>query len=298
MDVYEQWSERGYTVSNDAQAIKAWLSGYEVELQIAVEPTNSYHREVSEQAHAGGHEVYMVDPYRLNHYREGVGQRAKVGRADARLLARYLSNEGGQVRRWSPLGAKEKRVWQLLKRRATLVGARTQLRQSLSDVDGEHEEIGALLKQFERAIRCLGRAMRREVKALGWLRWVVRCQAIPGVGPLTAVAMVATFHRGEFQSVDAFIAFMGLDVRVKDSGKFKGRRKLTKKGDSELRRLLYNAAMAACSNPLWAPYYLSLRKRGLSATAALMALGRKLARVCFVLMKQDVKFDPAFCPGG
>ena len=39
---------------------------------------------------------------------------------------------------------------------------------------------------------------------------------------------------------------MGLDVRVRDSGTFRGRRKLTKKGDPEVRRLLYNAAMAAC----------------------------------------------------
>ena len=151
-----------------------------------------------------------------------------------------MSNEGAQVRRWSPLGAQEQRVWQLLKRRATLVGSRTQVRQGLSDMDCEHEEIGALPKQFDRTIPHLERAMRGLVKNLGWRHWVVRCQAIPGVGPLTAVAMVATFHRGEFQSVDAFIAFMGLDVRVRDSGKFKGRRKLTKKGDSELRRLLYN----------------------------------------------------------
>ena len=34
-------------------------------------------------------------------------------------------------------------------------------------------------------------------------------------------------------------------MRTKDSGKHKGRRKLTKKGDPEYRRLLYNAAMAA-----------------------------------------------------
>ncbi len=45
-----------------------------------------------------------------------------------------------------------------------------------------------------------------------------------------------------------------------------------------MRRLLFNAAMQGRRNPLWEPYYLSLRARGMSTTAAFVALARKLAR--------------------
>ncbi len=117
-------------------------------------------------------------------------------------------------------------------------------------------------------------------------------RALPGVGPLTALALVALYHRGEFVCADAFIAFMGMDVRVRESGQWRGRRKLTKKGDPEVRRLLFNAAMQARRSPLWEPYYLTLRQRGLSATAAFVALGRKLARVCFALLKNGTEFNP------
>jgi transposase len=41
------------------------------------------------------------------------------------------------------------------------------------------------------------------------------------------LALVATFHRHNFRNADAFVAFMGLDVRVRDSGKFRGRRRIT-----------------------------------------------------------------------
>ena len=60
-----------------------------------------------------------------------------------------------------------------------------------------------------------------------------------------ATALTALFHRERFSKSDAFIAFtafMGLDVRVRESGHFKGKRKLTKKGSPEMRRLLFNAA--------------------------------------------------------
>ena len=86
---------------------------------------------------------------------------------------------------------------------------------------------------------------------------------LTGANPaaLTALALVALYPRGEFVRADAFIAFMGMDVRVRESGQWRGRRKLTKKGDPEIRRLLFNAAMQARRSPLWEPYYLALRQR-------------------------------------
>jgi hypothetical protein len=34
------------------------------------------------------------------------------------------------------------------------------------------------------------------------------------------MALAATWHRGEFSNVDAFIAFLELDVRVRQSGRW------------------------------------------------------------------------------
>ena len=61
---------------------------------------------------------------------------------------------------------------------------------------------------------------------------------------------------------DAFIAFMGLDVRVRESGYFRGKRKLTKKGNPEMRRLLFNAARSGAKTKQWNAYYLAMRARG------------------------------------
>lgn len=109
--------------------------------------------------------------------------------------------------------------------------------------------------------------------------------------------MVATYHRGQFHNDDAFIAFMGMDVREREPGQFRGRRKLTKKGEPELRRLLFNAAMQGRRNSLWERYYLALRERGLCSTAAFMAIGPKMARLCFILVKKEANFDPNFSSG-
>ncbi|WP_043359362.1 IS110 family transposase, partial [Methyloversatilis universalis] len=107
-----------------------------------------------------------------------------------------------------------------------------------------------------------------------------------------AAGLCATFHRARFSGGDAFIAFLGLDVTVRQSGTQRGRGALSKKGDAEMRRLLYNAAMAASRSSTWQPFYQRLLQRGFSRTQALVALARKLARVAFSLMKNASNYVP------
>ena len=83
----------------------------------------------------------------------------------------------------------------------------------------------------------------------------------------------------------------GLDPRPNDSGKKTGQRRLSKRGWPEIRRLLYAAAMSAARTKAWNGFYLAQRAKGLSTTAALIVLARKLLRVAFSLFKQQSDFD-------
>jgi transposase len=90
------------------------------------------------------------------------------------------------------------------------------------------------------------------------------------------------------------VAYLGLDVRAKDSGKFRGQRKLTKHGDGEYRRLLYCAAVTACRMPgYFSARYQGLLARGLATTAAHVVIARKLAIIGFNLLRKGIEFDPA-----
>jgi transposase len=245
-----------------------------------------------EEALKAGVEVFLIDGYQLSHYREALRQRAKTDPSDARLLARFLANEGAQLTPFKPRSAKQQRLWRLLKRRATLVKTKSQLQQSLADVTELMRSIQALLRRIDRLLAQLDRRLRALARTLGWQELIARCASIPGVGFLTAVALVCTYQRGYFVGRDAFIAFIGLDVRVRDSGKHRGRRKLTKKGDAETRRLLHCAAMAAARSAYFKPQYQALKARGMATTAAYVVIARKLARLAFVLLRNETRFDP------
>ena len=126
LEIFEHESGRADSIGNDVTSIETWLDSKAGRLQLAIESTNRYHEAVAEAAYARGHEVYLIDPYRLTHHRAGLGRRAKTDPEDARLLARFLAREAGELRPWRPLPQGEQRFWQLLKRRATLVRAKVQ----------------------------------------------------------------------------------------------------------------------------------------------------------------------------
>ena len=91
---------------------------------------------------------------------------------------------------------------------------------------------------------------------------------------------------------DAFVAFIGLDPRPDDSGKKTGRRRLSKRGDPELRRLLYVAAMSASRTRAWKPLYQRALARGLSRIEALVTLARHIARTAWSIYTHKTNFDP------
>jgi len=291
----EQALER---LPNEPRAIRRWLASLTPNAELAVEATNTYHLALLEQAHRRGHTCYVLDGYRLERYRQSLGGRAKTDACDARLLQRYLAHERGGLRPWSPPPAGYVSVQRLLHRRAVLVQARVALVQSLRELPGLGPSVRALTAHLGRLDALIQRRLSRALHTAGWAGDVRRCQAIEGVGPITAAALTMAFHRGAFASSDAFVAFLGLDVRVRDSGRYRGRRRLTKQGDPELRRLLYLAAMQASRSASWRAYYQRHLGRGRTKIQALVILARKLARVAFALLKNRSEYQPNRQTGG
>lgn len=76
-----------------------------------------------------------------------------------------------------------------------LVRCKVQLHQSLGGLEVLLEEAKALVDHCEQMIRKLDRALLSEAKQLDWSEWIERCRGIAGVGPLTAMALLANWRR-------------------------------------------------------------------------------------------------------
>ena len=101
----------------------------------------------------------------------------------------------------------------------------------------------------------------------------------------------------QFATLDQAVAYVGLDLQVKQSGKWKGKTKLSKRGSGLVRQVLYMTALSCLRRPnktsAFRAYYGALVARGLKGKQALVVLMRKLLAVAFSLLKNGGVYDPA-----
>lgn len=121
-----------------------------------------------------------------------------------------------------------------------------------------------------------------------------RLEKVPGIGPITAATVASRLVERSFPHSDSFVAYCGLDVAIKQSGQKRGNYGLTKQGDAELRRLLYLCAQSSvrAKNSPFKAHYEREQAKGLSKTAALCAVARKMARLCWSLVEHNQSYDP------
>jgi transposase len=278
---------------NRKRNLQRWLRSLPEGCAIALEATSHYHQLLTDLAYAAGHTVYVLNPKQLKHYRTATAARAKTDSCDALLIARYSEREHAQLHAYQPLSEPTRRLCALLRRRATLVKCKTQVRLSVEEQAQElnlSQEVRALLKALDRVIAKIDKQIAQLLQLPQHAVAAARLQSIVGIGPLTGSALLVALQRGNFESADAFVAFLGLDPVPRDSGQSTGRRRLSKQGDSETRRLLFNAAMSASKTSLWRPFYQRYRQRGLSAIQTLCIMARKLARLAWTLNHHQTNF--------
>ncbi len=121
-------------------------------------------------------------------------------------------------------------------------------------------------------------------------------QQMPELGPKTVAVLRAELGEVDrFACTDQAVAYAGMDIEIKESGKFKGKARLSKRGSGLLRQILYLAALRSThlEGSAFGAYYHHLVKRGLKKMSAMMAVMRKMVAVATHLMKTGEDYDPS-----
>ena len=125
---------------------------------------------------------------------------------------------------------------------------------------------------------------------------VKRLRTVPGVGPITATAFVATLDTHErFAGPHQVEAYLGLVPSERSSGEKQSRGRITKAGNSRARWLLVEAAWAILrskrddTEPLrrWAQRV--AMRRG--TKAGIVALARKLAGILYAMWRDGTTYE-------
>lgn len=218
--------------------------------------------------------------------------RGKTDRTDAQVIARYLAEHHTRLRPYCPPTAVQAEIDRLLEQRWNATTKRVAMCQSLAESPAITEQIADL----DRAFQALFNAIDARIQALisadtDLSRTQTLLQSIVGVGAQSSALLANLRGRVPFSHADALVAYSGLDPQPHDSGRSRGRRRLSKRGAPALRRQMYLVAMAASRSKAFRSTYQQLKEKGFKTTEALVILARKLLRVAYPVFKSGRPFD-------
>ena len=115
---------------------------------------------------------------------------------------------------------------------------------------------------------------------------------IKGVNLITvAIAVAETNGFNLIKNKNLLASYAGYDIILDESGNHKGKSKISKKGNSNLRRAFYMPALSAArfNNNLKA-FYIRLCKTKVNKKIAIIAVARKLLLLVYSLWKKNECF--------
>jgi transposase len=259
---------------------------------VAMESTGAYHRLLARLAHAAGMRVYVLNARNVFFYARGLGIRGKTDRVDAGVIARYVAEHQHKLHQWRPASAEHSRIDELIRRRAVAVSKRESLRQSLGNCKDLKEQFKVLDQAFDTFLRGIDNKLKELVRADDRLRASERrIETVVGFGPLGGTLLAVLLARMPLANADALVAYSGWDPRPEDSGRRRGKRRLTKCGPSYMRKQWFMVGFTAARTKALKPLYLALLAKGFATTEAVVILARKLLRAAYAVWKTERPFD-------
>ena len=290
LDVHILPADTILRVPNTKKGFKQLLAVLKpLRVQIAVvEATAKYHRGIHSFLHEAGVPVAVVNPLRARLFAESMGALAKTDKVDARMLAVF-----GQMARLEatpPLPEGLENLREIMRNREAAMLAKVALENQLSTatVAGVKALITRQIKAANAAAGALEKlAVDLVCQDPVQLRRFEILLSMPGVGPVTALNLIANMP--ELGQLDAKQAGMlaGLAPVATDSGQRNGQRHI-RGGRQNVRNGVYMAAQSAARfNPHLKAFYERLVAAGKAKKLALTAVMRKLIVLANTLLKED-----------
>ena len=151
------------------------------------------------------------------------------------------------------------------------------------------QRMNILLQQIEELEKQAKKYMKKNQKLL---------QTIPGIGPVWAPTILAevlpVFHPEEKNGARKLVAAAGLDVRLNESGQYKGKGKMSKRGSRYLRTAAIQAAEVAAlvaKDPMFRTVYEKQKAKGKKHLVAISHVANKLLHVVFSVLKNQKPYE-------
>jgi transposase len=158
--------------------------------------------------------------------------------------------------------------------------------------EGVSMDIRHILVQLELVNRLIAEIEDEMETALGRIPYSSKLLSIKGFGVVSVAGIIGEVGDfKKFRTREEIMKLAGLDLYEISSGKWKGQRRISKRGRSLLRKILYYVAIQTIrKNGIMHEYYTRLTDGGMTRMKALVAVSRKLLGIIYAIVRDDSEY--------
>ena len=146
------------------------------------------------------------------------------------------------------------------------------------------------IAKYDKEMDLIEEDMSKQLEEIEYTKYLL---SINGIGLITVAGIVGEigdFDR--FNNIKEIEKYAGLNLYEISSGKFKGQKRITKRGRCYLRKVLYLGALSQVRcNPPMKEWYEKMKNNGKNNISGLIAVSRKLLRLCYGIVKSKSYYN-------
>jgi len=276
-------------------------------IQFLMEATGVYYEQLALFLHKKAAYVCVVLPQKAKHYIKALGIKTKTDGVDAQALATMVCQQ--RLEAWRPISEAMYKLRQLTRQQIDLQKFKTQLSNQLMALETGMYHSPEVKKQLTKLIAEIDKQLtdceKLIAKAIAdnpeWKRKVAQICTIKGVGLLTVANLITETNEFVlFENQRQLVSYAGYDVVENQSGKRVGKTRISKRGNSRIRRALHMASLMVVRYEQTP--FLGLYGRVFERTKIKMkgyvAVQRKLLTLIYALWKKDDQYEGSFVSKG
>ncbi len=274
-------------------------------LVIILEATGVYYESCALYLFQKDYSVSVLLPNLAKKYLESKGYKSKNDSIDAKGLSEMGAERA--LRLWQPLGEYFYLLRSFTRQHQNLQEQKSSLKNQIHALEKCMYQNKSIIKQLQKIIDLINKQIKEIEKMIekhinsnnDVAKKFDNICKIKGIGVLTLAVIVAECNGFElFENSKQLASYSGFDIVERQSGKNIGRTKISKKGNSRIRRAMFMAAFSAVKckqKPFLELYERLILKHGIKMKAY-VAVQRKLLTTIYALWKNEEAFIENYLP--
>lgn len=271
-----------------------------VPLVVVMEATGIYYEQLAFYLFKSGYSVSVVLPNKAKKYLQATGIKSKNDKIDAQGLARMGAEQCLDL--WQPMDTFFYELRTLTRQHQNLQELKTSLGNQQHALEfGMYEskqvakQLKTLITTIEKQVAAMEASIDKHIRSNSDVSQSVDniCQ-IKGVGLLTvAVVLAETNGFTLFKNSRQLVSYAGYDVVENQSGNHRGRTRISKKGNSRIRRALHLPAFNVIryeQTPFIGLFQRTLEKHG-QKMKSYVAVQKKLLVLVYTIWKHNKPYQ-------